>query len=61
MFASVLARMLKSEEEEETDYKEAFRVFSKDDMGCIPVEEMKFALSQICPLKVEHSMSISFT
>ena len=52
MFASVLARMLKSEEEEETDYKEAFRVFSKDDMGCIPVEEMKFALSQICPRKV---------
>ena len=25
----------------------SFRVFSKDDEGCIPAEEMKFVLSQV--------------
>ena len=26
---------------------DSFRVFSKDDEGCIPAEEMKFVLSQV--------------
>ena len=52
-FAAVLAKMLKEEEEhEENTYKETFRVFSKDDKGCIPAEEMKFVLSQVCSIEV---------
>ena len=37
---------------EEDRYKETFRVFSKNDEGCIPMEEIKFVLSQVCPEKV---------
>ena len=51
-FASVLATLLKAGEEEEENYKETFRVFSKDDEGCIPADEMKFVLSQICSMEV---------
>ena len=31
----------------ECDYKETFRVFSKDENGCITADEMKFVLSQV--------------
>ena len=51
-FAAVLARMLKADEDEEENYKETFRVFSKDEQGCIPAPEMKFILSQICSVEV---------
>jgi len=47
-FAALLAVKLQ-EQEEETYYKETFRIFSKDDEGCIGMEEMKFVLSQVCP------------
>ncbi|XP_023338088.1 neo-calmodulin [Eurytemora carolleeae] len=46
-FANLLATKL-AEREEEADYKETFRVFSKDDEGCITMEEMKFVLCQLC-------------
>jgi Ca2+-binding EF-hand superfamily protein len=46
-FAGLLATKL-AEREEEADYKETFRVFSKDDEGCITMEEMKFVLCQLC-------------
>ena len=51
-FASVLATLLEAEKDEEENYKETFRVFSKDDEGCIPAQEMKFILSQICSMEV---------
>ena len=51
-FASVLATLLEAEKDEEENYKETFRVFSKDDEGCIPAQEMKFVLSQICSMEV---------
>ena len=48
-FATALANLLKTQESEVEDgFKETFRVFSKDDKGCIPVEEIKFVLSQVC-------------
>jgi len=50
-FASVLATLLEAEKDEEENYKETFRVFSKDDEGCIPAQEMKFVLSQICSME----------
>merc|ERR1711997_981259 len=31
----------------ECDYKETFRVFSKDDDGCIPAAEIRFVLQQL--------------
>ena len=33
-----------AENDPETNYKESFRVFSKDEDGCIPAEELKFVL-----------------
>ena len=51
-FASVLATLLEAEKDEEENYKETFRVYSKDDEGCIPAQEMKFILSQICSMEV---------
>ena len=30
----------------------SFRVFSKDDEGCIPAEEMKFVLSQVMMMMI---------
>ena len=53
-FASVLATLLKADDDEEENYKETFRVFSKDEQGCIPAEEMKFILSQICSTEVSY-------
>ena len=48
-FATALANLLRTQESEVEDgFKETFRVFSKDDKGCIPVEEIKFVLSQVC-------------
>ena len=44
-FAAVLAGKL-GPDEDENYYKETFRVFGKDDEGCIPADEMKFVLSQ---------------
>jgi len=54
-FAACLAEMMKGEEEE-TAYRECFRVFSKDDEGCIPAEEMKFILSQVCSMEEAEEM-----
>ena len=31
----------------ESDYKESFRVFSKDEEGCIPAEELKFVMNHL--------------
>ena len=39
----------------ENDLKETFRVFSKDDEGCITAEELKFVLTHL-PGKVEKMM-----
>ena len=48
-FATALANLLRTQESEVEDgFKETFRVFSKDDKGCIPAEEIKFVLSQVC-------------
>ena len=35
------------ETDPENDYKESFRVFSKDEEGCIPAEELKFVLQNL--------------
>ena len=37
----------KKEVDPETDYKETFRAFSKDDEGCVPAEELKFVLQNL--------------
>ena len=50
-FANVLASKLDVEDED--SFKETFRVFSKNDEGCIPADEMKFVLSQICSVQVQ--------
>ena len=49
-----------SEVDQENYYKEAFRVFFKDDTGCIPADELKFILrslnvSQFTFKNVRHS------
>ena len=44
-FATALANLLRTKESEVED---GFRLFSKDDKGCIPAEEIKFVLSQVC-------------
>ena len=36
-----------SEVDQENYYKEAFRVFFKDDTGCIPADELKFILRSL--------------
>ena len=41
----------------ENDLKETFRVFSKDDEGCITAEELKFVLTHL-PGKVTGSCKI---
>ena len=43
----------KKEVDPETDYKETFRAFSKDDEGCVPAEELKFVLQNL-PGKVSN-------
>ena len=35
------------EVDQETYYKEAFRVFFKDESGCVPAEEVKFVLRHL--------------
>ena len=42
----------------ENDLKETFRVFSKDDEGCITTEELKFVLTHL-PGKVTGSCKIA--
>ena len=42
------------EVDQETYYKEAFRVFFKDESGCVPAEEVKFVLRHL------HVKSLSF-
>jgi len=49
-FVHVLASKL--DPEDENYFKETFRVFSKNDEGCIPAEEMKFVLSQVCSVQI---------
>ena len=40
-------------------YKETFRVFSKDEDGCITADELKFVLSQVCSMeKAEQMMNL---
>ena len=52
-FASVLASMLaETVGAEEDRFKETFRVFSKNESGAIPMEEIKFAFSNVCSEKV---------
>ena len=46
-FASALAEKLRPDDDDEVSYKETFRVFSKDENGCITADEMKFVLSQV--------------
>jgi len=36
----------------ETEYKECFRVFHKDEEGCVPADELKFVL-QYLPAKIK--------
>ena len=55
-FAAALAEKLKPDEDEEVAYKETFRVFSKDESGCITADEMKFVLSQVCSMEVAETM-----
>ena len=45
-FCKVMVRKNK-EIDQETYYKESFRVFYKDADGCIPAEELKFVLSNL--------------
>ena len=53
VFAGALADMLAETAGVEEDmYRETFRVFSKNDEGFIPMEEIKFVLSHVCPDKV---------
>ena len=50
-----------NENDPETNYKESFRVFSKDEEGCIPAEELKFVLKNLpgnVSCKVEICVSI---
>ena len=35
------------EVDQETYYKDAFRVFFKDEDGCVPAEEMKFVFRSL--------------
>ena len=53
-FVNVLVSKL--DPEDENYFKETFRVFSKDDDGCIPADEMKFVLSQVCSMEEAEEM-----
>ena len=46
----------KHDEEEDIYFKETFRVFSKDEDGCITADEMKFVLSQVCSMEEAEEM-----
>ena len=48
--------------DKEAGYRETFRVFSKNASGCIPMEEIKFVLSQVAPEEVsQQSASTSLS
>ena len=48
MFCIVMLDVEKAEEHDpETGYKESFRVFGKDEEGCIPAEELQFVLQNL--------------
>ena len=47
-----------SDTDTENELKETFRVFSKDDEGCITAEELKFVLTHL-PGKVTGSCKIA--
>lgn len=54
-FAGRLGEMLADKSgDPESGYRETFRVFSKTDEGCVPIEEIKFVLSQVAPEEVSH-------
>ena len=55
-FAAALAEKLKPDEDDEVSFKETFRVFSKDENGCITADEMKFVLSQLCSTEEAEQM-----
>ena len=58
VFAARLADMLAEKSgDPECGYRETFRVFSKTDSGCIPLEEIKFVLSQVAAEQVSHLAS----
>ena len=44
---STIVTAKKKEANPENYFKESFRVFSKDDEGCIPAEELKFVLQNL--------------
>jgi len=44
---------LSKDNDQESSYKEAFRVFSKDEEGCIPPDEIKFVLMHL-PNKITY-------
>jgi len=60
-FCSILQEKNK-EFDSEQHYKETFRVFSKDDEGCIPAEELAFVLAhhprQISQKEIEEMIKI---
>ena len=45
----------------ESGYRETFRVFSKTASGCIPMEEIKFVLSQVAPQEVSQQSGPSLS
>ena len=65
VFAGRLGDMLADKAgDKEAGYRETFRVFSKNASGCIPMEEIKFVLSQVAPEEVSQqsaSTSLSLT
>ena len=57
VFAGRLGDMLADKAgDQELGYRETFRVFSKNESGCIPLEEIKFVLSHVAPGQVSHSV-----
>ena len=46
MFCKVMSEKAE-ENDQEVSYRESFRVFSKDEEGCIPAEELQFVLSNL--------------
>ena len=46
MFCTVMLEKVE-ENDPETNYKESFRVFGKDEEGCIPAEELQFVLKNL--------------
>ena len=60
VFAGRLGSMLADKSgDPESGYRETFRVFSKNDGGCIPMEEFLFVLSQVAPEEVRSLSQLS--